>query len=59
MVEKPLLKSKTFWAGASGIIAALGGLMTGALPLESALQTGLTALLGIFFRDAIRNNHDS
>ncbi|MFH1136567.1 MAG: hypothetical protein V1816_10855 [Pseudomonadota bacterium] len=59
MVDKPLFKSKTFWAGAAGIIAALGGFLTGSLPLEAALQTGLTALLGIFFRDALRNSDDS
>ena len=59
MVDKPLFKSKTFWAGAAGILAAVGGFLTGTLPAEAALQTALTALLGMFFRDALRKSDDS
>ena len=55
MKEKPLYKSKTFWAGISGLAAAIGGYATGSLTLAAAVQAGITALIGIFLRDAVRN----
>ena len=48
-----LLKSKTFWTGISGLVAAVGGVLTGALDLGVAIQTGVTSLVAIFLRDAI------
>jgi hypothetical protein len=55
MKDKPLVKSKTFWAGIMGLIGAAGAYMTGEMALGQALQTGLTAAIGIFLRDAVRS----
>jgi hypothetical protein len=55
MRDKPLLRSKTWWAGVLGLIGAVSGWATGELPLNQALQTGLTAAIGIFLRDAVRS----
>lgn len=46
-------KSKTFWAGVSGIVAAVGGWATGEMSVGAALQTSVTAVMGIFMRFAI------
>ena len=48
-----LIKSKTFWAGVSGLIAAIGGVSTGEMSIDTGIQTALIAALGIFGRDAI------
>ena len=48
-----LLKSKTFWTGIAGLIAAAGGFFTGAMDAAAAIQTGLTSLIGIFLRQGI------
>ena len=50
---KVLLKSKTFWTGIAGIIASVGGFLTGSLDAEMAVQTSITSLIGIFLRSAI------
>jgi len=48
-----LFRSKTFWTGVTGIVAAAGGYATGEIEAGAALQTVLTALIGIFLRDAV------
>jgi hypothetical protein len=48
-----LLKSKTFWTSVAGLATAIGGGVSGAMDPGTAIQTGLTALVGIFLRDAI------
>lgn len=53
---KDLLKTKTFWAGVTGLIAACGGYMTGDITGGAAIQTALTAIMGIFIRDALTKN---
>jgi hypothetical protein len=55
-MSKPLYKTKTFWTGITALIGAVGGVVTGALPLVAGIQLGVTALLGIFLRDGIRTN---
>ena len=50
-----LLKSKTFWAGITGIIAAAVGYYTGDFSSAGAIQTALGSLIAIFLRDGIRN----
>lgn len=45
-----LLKSKTFWTGASAVIAAGAGYATGDLSAAAALQTAITGALGVFLR---------
>jgi hypothetical protein len=48
-----LIKSKTFWTGLTGVVAAGAGFATGDLSGAEALQTGLLGLTGIFMRMAI------
>jgi len=48
-----LFRSKTFWTGAAGVVAALGGYAMGEIEAGVALQAVLTALIGIFLRDAV------
>ena len=54
-----LLKSKTFWAGVAAVITAVGGYSTGDLTPAAAIQVGLTGIVGIFLRDAIRTETKS
>lgn len=54
-MNKPLLKSKTTWAGIGGIIAAAAGFFTGEIELGSAIQMALTAVIGVFLRDGMRS----
>lgn len=48
-----LLKSKTFWTGVAGVIAAVGGFFTGTLEIGMAINTALTSLIGIFLRNGM------
>lgn len=45
-----LIKSKTFWAGLTGIVAAGAGYATGEFSSAEAVQTGFMGLIGIFLR---------
>ena len=51
-----LLKTKTFWASISAIIASIAGYLTGEIETGQAIQTGITAILTIFLRDGIITN---
>jgi hypothetical protein len=46
-----LIKSKTFWAAISGIIATIGAVFSGAMTWGSAIMPILTAIIGIFLKD--------
>lgn len=46
-----LLKSKTFWAGITGLVGAASGYFTGALTPAAALSAALGALGLIFLKD--------
>lgn len=48
-----LLKTKTFWTGAAGVVVATVGYLSGEFTAAGATQTSLTCLIGIFLRDAI------
>lgn len=48
-----ILKSKTFWAGLGGVVAAGSGYATGDFSTAEALQTALLGILGIFLRQGI------
>ena len=48
-----LIRSKTFWAGVAGLIAAVGGVATGEMSTAQGIQTALIAVLGVFGRDAV------
>lgn len=50
---KNLIKTKTFWAGIGGILAAVGGVVTGEASAAQAIQTGVISLMGIFLRDGM------
>jgi hypothetical protein len=45
-----IIKSKTFWTGLAGIVAAGTGYATGDFTAAAATQTALTGLMGIFLR---------
>ncbi|MEW6265318.1 MAG: hypothetical protein AB1641_19745 [Thermodesulfobacteriota bacterium] len=55
MNDKPLYKSKTVWAGITGLVTAAAGYFTGGLNVAEAAQMALTAILGIFIRDGLRS----
>ncbi len=48
-----LFKTKTFWAGITAIVGAVGGFAQGVLAPPDALQIISTALIGIFLRHGI------
>ena len=48
-----MLKSKTLWAGVTGLIGAISGYLTGELELGAALNVGITAVLAIFVRHGV------
>jgi hypothetical protein len=45
-----IYKTKNFWTGVAAVVTALGGYFTGSMDPNSAIQTGLTGLIGIFLR---------
>lgn len=55
-MNKSMLKSKTFWTGVLSIVGAIGGVVTGTIPVIVGIQTGITALLAIFIRDGMTKN---
>jgi cytochrome c biogenesis protein CcdA len=46
-----LIKSKTFWAAISGVIATVGAVFSGAMTWSAAIMPILTAIIGIFLKD--------
>jgi hypothetical protein len=48
-----IVKSKTFWTGIAAVIAAVGGVFTGTMETDTAIQTGIGGLVAIFLRDSI------
>jgi hypothetical protein len=55
MRNKSLIKSKTFWTGVATVVTTAAGFFTGTIALAPAIQTAATALIGIFLRDALRD----
>jgi hypothetical protein len=53
MTEKRWYQSKTVWTGIGGLIAAAGAFATGDMNLADAIQTALTAMIGIFLRTSV------
>lgn len=53
MEKKPLVKTKTFWAGIGAILAGVAGWQTGQVEFADALQTTLVGLIGIFLRQGM------
>jgi len=51
-----LIKSKTFWTGVAGILAAVGAKMAGEITTSVMLTTVMTAALAIFIRDGVAKN---
>ena len=54
--HKPWYKQKTTWTGIGSIVGAVGGVVTGTLPVVQAIQLGMTGLIGIFLRQGIEKN---
>lgn len=48
-----LVKSKTFWTAMSGIVVTMGSVAQGALRWQDAILPILTALIGVFLKDAL------
>lgn len=48
-----LLKTKTFWTGASGLLVAIAAYFTGEMSLAVAIQTAIGSLAVIFIRDGM------
>ena len=53
--NKPLIHSKTFWAGVIAIVTAIGGVYSGEMDMQTALQLGMTGIIGIFLRQGIKD----
>tara|TARA_Y100001973_G_C5197852_1_gene335535 strand:+ start:1710 stop:1910 length:201 start_codon:yes stop_codon:yes gene_type:complete len=48
-----MIKSKTFWAGVTGLIGAISGYLTGELEIGAAMNVGITSILAIFVRHGV------
>ena len=48
-----IFKSKTFWTGVAGVVAAASGYFTGAMGLYPAIMSALGSLAAIFIKDAV------
>ncbi len=48
-----MIKSKTFWAGVTGLIGAVSGYLTGDLEIGAAINVGITSVLAIFVRHSV------
>lgn len=46
---------KTYIVGIGTILGAVGGVMSGGLPLDQAIQLVVTALLGMTIRHGVNN----
>ena len=49
-----MIKSKTFWAGVTGLVGAISGYLTGELELGAAINVGITSALAIFVRHGVK-----
>ena len=52
-MEKKWYKSKTVWTGIAGLVAAVGGYVTGEVVASDALQMAFVAFTGMFLRAGI------
>lgn len=52
---KTIFKQKTTWAGIAGIVAALGGFLTGELSIMQALVAVIPSMVGLFAPDITTN----
>lgn len=52
-MNSELFKSKTFWTGVTGVIAAAGAYFTGQMGLYPAIMSALGSLAAIFIKDAV------
>ena len=48
-----LLRTKTFWTGLAGVLAAAAAYFTGEATLSQAMQMALTGLVAIFLRHGL------
>lgn len=53
---KTILKQKTTWAGIAGLVAALGGFLTGELSIMQAIGIVIPSMVGIFAPDISATN---
>ena len=49
-----MIKSKTFWAGVTGLVGAVSGDLTGELELGAAINVAITSALAIFVRHGVK-----
>ena len=55
MDKRKLWQQKTTWAAISSVIGAVGGVVTGVLPVAAAAQIVVTAVISIFLRQGVEN----
>lgn len=53
--KKEWFRSKTVWTGIGTIVGAIGGFLTGEVPLNATLSIGMSALMMIFLRTGIES----
>ena len=51
--KKKWYQQKTFWAGFAAIGAGVGGILSGQMDVQTAVQTIVGGFAAIFVRDAI------
>ena len=49
-----MIKSKTFWAGVTGLVGAVSGYLTGELELGAAINVAVTSALAVFVRLGVK-----
>ena len=52
-MDMHIVKSKTFWMGIVAVVTAIGGVFSGTMEPDTAIQTGIGGLVAIFLRDSI------
>lgn len=52
--QKPLYKSKTFWAGIVSIIGGIQGMVTGTPDANASIMLMVGGIMAIFLRDGIK-----
>jgi len=52
----PWYKQKTTWSGIGAIIVAVGGIVSGTIEVQTAIEMIVTALLAIFLRQGVEKS---
>lgn len=55
----PFWKQKTFWSCVGAIVVAVGGVVSGTIEAQVAIELVATALIGIFLRQGVEKSKPS